>query len=316
MYAQYKVLSILYKIDEVRVKTHHIEKLSTKLTSAEEDIKDLNSEFENERQDFLDTIRTQDKQLKLYEQLLRTVVPCLRQDCNYYNMDKIKDDCKWSEDQSRWVLPKLVLTKASFSPITSKATLLDKRGNVHSSNVPKQLSNPNVQSSSTGPSFARVGSHQSNTSMGSPGAGSHQSNTSIGSPGVFDKPDDKPLSHHLQTFGQPDYFKPKRALELLGQTKDSTYPEQSPSINTNVAIVLSNAATVHGIGTKSAGDMAYNRRPGKLQSLPGNPSLPSLNSPRSQPNMDIIDNVEKRLGRKMKSCEPLGDIKPRKPAYQ
>lgn len=50
---------------------------------------DLNAEFEFERIDYLDTIRKQEKQLALYQQLLEKVQPVLRRDCNYYNLDKV-----------------------------------------------------------------------------------------------------------------------------------------------------------------------------------------------------------------------------------
>ena len=299
--------------DEVRVKTHHIEKVQQKLRSAEEDIKDLYGEFEIERQDLLDTIRNQAKQLKLYEQLLSTVVPCLRRDCNYFNIDKIKDDCKWNEEQSQWALPKLVLTKPNFSPVNSKAAVPDKRSGMHLS-VSKQASNPEVRMS-TGTNLTR---------------GLHASNSSTIPPGIHESQEDERLSHHLQKFGKPEYFKPKRALELLGQTKENPSPEQSSSFpgleasSSNKRVnstsnLLPNAATVHGIDTLSIGESVYNRRPGKLQSLPGNLPLPNLNnlSPhRSQHNVDILGKVEKRLSnRKKKSLEPLADIKPRKPPY-
>ena len=45
--------------DEVRVKSHALEKTQQKLRSAEEDIADLQTEFELERQSYLDTIRNQ-----------------------------------------------------------------------------------------------------------------------------------------------------------------------------------------------------------------------------------------------------------------
>lgn len=296
------------------MKTHHIEKLQQKLRSAEEDNKDLLGEFEIERQDFLDTIRNQDKQLKLYEQLLSTVVPCLRRDCNYFNIDKIKDDCKWNEEQSQWVLPKLVLTKPNFSPVISKAAVPDKRSGMHSS-VSKQASNPEIRMS-TGSNLTR---------------GLQSSNSSTVPPGIHESQEDERLSHHIQKFGKPEYFKPKRALELLGQTKDNPSPEHmysssfpgleastsSKRVNSS-SNLLPNAAAVHGIDTLSIGESVYNRRPGKLQSLQGNLPLPNLNnlSPHRSQHNNILEKVEKRLSnRKKNSLEPLADIKSRKPPY-
>jgi kinesin family protein 3/17 len=44
---------------------------------------DLQSEFEKDRQDYLDTIRKQDQQLLLLQTILDKVQPTLRKDCNY-----------------------------------------------------------------------------------------------------------------------------------------------------------------------------------------------------------------------------------------
>lgn len=63
--------------------------LQFQVHAAECEIADLNAEFEFERIDYLDTIRKQEKQLALYQQLLEKVQPVLRRDCNYYNLDKV-----------------------------------------------------------------------------------------------------------------------------------------------------------------------------------------------------------------------------------
>ena len=277
-----------------------------KVRSAEDDIQDLNSEFEIERQDYLDTVRDQDKKLKLYEQLLRTVVPCIRRDCNYFNIDKVIDDCKWNDDQSQWLLPKLVVTKSNLSPVNSKATVLDKRSGLM--NVGKQASTPEMRN---GAAISK---------------GLHPSNSILVQSGSHDlQEEDSRLLTHLQKFGQPEYFKPKRQLELLGQSKESSSPEHSSSLlgldtsfsskkvgsSTNLQ---PSAAAVHGIDLYT-GDPVYSRRPGKLQSLPGKAPLPTLNSMVASPHRSQHNNVlEKRLSnRKKNSLEPLSDIKGRKP---
>ncbi len=290
----------------MRVKTHHIEKLQLKVRSAEDDVQDLYSEFEIERQDYLDTIRGQDKRLKLCEQLLRTVVPCLRRDCNYYNIDKVMDDCKWNDDQLQWVLPKLIVTKTNLTSVSSKVSVLDKRPG-------KQGNSPDVRSGTS-------------RSM-------HSANLAINQSGTHDTQDEdsKLLSHLQKIGGQPEYFKPKRQLELLGQTKESSSsPEHSSSLpgldasfsNKKMGSTTSlqpSAAAVHGIAL-SGGDPVYNRRHGKLQSLPGGKApLPALNnlpaSPgRSRQSIELLDKVERRLSnRKRNSLQPLSDIKGKKP---
>ena len=47
------------------------------------EIRDLQQEFEDDRTDYLDTIRKQDKQLILLQQILERVQPTIRKDANY-----------------------------------------------------------------------------------------------------------------------------------------------------------------------------------------------------------------------------------------
>ena len=47
------------------------------------EIRDLQQEFEDDRTDYLDTIRKQDKQLILLQQILERVQPTIRKDTNY-----------------------------------------------------------------------------------------------------------------------------------------------------------------------------------------------------------------------------------------
>jgi len=44
---------------------------------------DIQSEFENERTDYLETIRKQGRQMKLLSQILDKIVPALSKECNY-----------------------------------------------------------------------------------------------------------------------------------------------------------------------------------------------------------------------------------------
>lgn len=124
--------------EEVKVKTQQLERTQSKLHSALEDNKDLAAEFEMDRQDYLDTIRKQQMTIKLQEQLLETIVPCLRRDCNYYNLDKVKAECVWDKEQAYWILPRLTVSKSVLSPVTSGSSLLER--SAPNSKLPKQNS--------------------------------------------------------------------------------------------------------------------------------------------------------------------------------
>ena len=56
--------------------------------SIQREITDLQSEFEFDRIDYLDTIRALERQQELSQALLDRIHPCLRRDCNYSNLDR------------------------------------------------------------------------------------------------------------------------------------------------------------------------------------------------------------------------------------
>nr|XP_032643518.1 kinesin-like protein KIF17 isoform X3 [Chelonoidis abingdonii] len=100
--------------EEVRAKSKLLEKMQKKLRAAETEIKDLQSEFELEKIDYLATIRRQEQDCLLFQQLLDQVQPLIRRDCNYSNLDKIRCESIWDEDSGCWKLPELVIQKTSL----------------------------------------------------------------------------------------------------------------------------------------------------------------------------------------------------------
>ena len=278
----------------MREKTQVIERKQAKLLSAEQDIKDLCAEFEVDRQDYLDTIRNQGKSIKLFEQLLRTVVPCLRRDCNYFNMDKIRTECEWDEINQRWVLPKLVINKTALSTPLPKGSL------------PEATQRKGVKTTPTHKNSSRQSS--------SSDINVRDSSSSLLRSQGENSDDDRYMSHvHQKSDESLGYFKPKRALELLNQTHASkevlspihNHASDSP-LKSSGSGSLPSAAAVHGVDPLK--DTGFGRRPGKLQSLARNPPVPQPLPPET----DILEKVEKRLtGRK--NLEPLADIKHKKP---
>lgn len=57
--------------------------MKTKLRSLDRDIQDLQSEFERERCDYLETVRRQEQQLRLLHEIIVKVQPLIRKDSNY-----------------------------------------------------------------------------------------------------------------------------------------------------------------------------------------------------------------------------------------
>ncbi|KAG7394300.1 hypothetical protein PHYBOEH_005389 [Phytophthora boehmeriae] len=75
-------------------------KYRAKLEATRQEISDLNSEFERERENLLDTIREQTKEAKLLEQLVELFLP-------QNELVKVWERAVWSEDREEWNLPKL-----------------------------------------------------------------------------------------------------------------------------------------------------------------------------------------------------------------
>lgn len=274
------------------MKTNALERCRGKLLSSEDDIKDLSSEFETERQDYLDTIRRQDRTIQLYEQLLNTVTPLIRRDCNYFNMDKIKDDCKWDNEAGRWILPKVT---------TTNITIVGLGESPNSSSGGQRMKPPALNASGSDGSLkgARV-----------PSPSAKGVNGFLSSQDRFEE--DKYLSYLQKTDGSSEYFKPKRALEILNKFHPLT-KESSPislhkgfdtmSTSSEDSNIMPNAAAVHGVDANTLGHM----RPGKkLQSLTVSPVIPPSGS--FEKGLEKLDKKKK----KQHSLEPLHDVKLKK----
>ena len=48
------------------------------------------------------------------QEIIDRIQPGIRRDCNYFNIDKIKMQSKWDENEQRWIMPKLVIERTSL----------------------------------------------------------------------------------------------------------------------------------------------------------------------------------------------------------
>ena len=48
--------------------------------------------------------------------ILDKIHPTVRKDCNYSNLERIKQEAVWSDEQSRWRVPDLVVQKTKLPP--------------------------------------------------------------------------------------------------------------------------------------------------------------------------------------------------------
>ncbi|XP_069388640.1 kinesin-like protein KIF17 isoform X2 [Paralichthys olivaceus] len=100
--------------EEVHAKSQILVKVQGKLKAAKLEIRDLQAEFEVERNDYLATIRRLEKEGQLLNSLLERMVPLVRRDCNYSNLDRLKKEAVWDEDSVTWRLPDVMVQKTTL----------------------------------------------------------------------------------------------------------------------------------------------------------------------------------------------------------
>ncbi len=117
--------------EEVQYKTKLFEKEKEKCKFLEDECKDLQQEFEKEREDMLDTIRKSEKQMKLLAKILQKLQPIIPVDSNYYNLDKIQVISNWNEEKQDWICPDLKREKLSLPAMggTDSQSNLDMHNN-------------------------------------------------------------------------------------------------------------------------------------------------------------------------------------------
>lgn len=82
----------------------------------EREVSDLQSEFQLDRADYLESIRRLEKNLKFYQQLIDKALPLLRRDGRFWDVDAIKADAVWNDDLEKWKLPENSMIKLKLPP--------------------------------------------------------------------------------------------------------------------------------------------------------------------------------------------------------
>lgn len=81
------------------------------LKAARLEIRDLQREFELERDDYLANIRRLEREAQLLQGILERVLPLVRRDCNYGCVERLRKEATWDEDSATWRLPEVVVQK-------------------------------------------------------------------------------------------------------------------------------------------------------------------------------------------------------------
>ncbi|XP_023029966.2 kinesin family member 3C isoform X2 [Leptinotarsa decemlineata] len=111
LHNQYKDIS-----HELNLKTEALRKYRHKVKTLEKEISDIQSEFETERQDYLESIRKQEKNIKLLSQICDKLAGTLKKECNYSDLESIREQAVWLDDSQKYKLPELVTTRTKLPP--------------------------------------------------------------------------------------------------------------------------------------------------------------------------------------------------------
>ncbi|CAK5066836.1 unnamed protein product [Meloidogyne enterolobii] len=142
------------KLDAL-VKEYNKERL--KVQSMEKELEDLSNEFELDRLDYLETIRRQDQQLKLFQQILENTgkgikkilkiiflifKAAIRKESNYANLERVKREAIWDEEGERWTLPELSIRQQALPNSVSPAISSELNGSGSDSIASKYSGSP------------------------------------------------------------------------------------------------------------------------------------------------------------------------------
>ncbi|XP_076820220.1 osmotic avoidance abnormal protein 3-like isoform X2 [Clavelina lepadiformis] len=100
--------------DDVKDRDRVIGKQNKRIEGLKMEVEDLNYEFERDRSEYLSTIRRQEREISLLQDILTKIHPTVRRDCNYSNLDRIRSEARYDEEEDRWILPDLVVVKTSL----------------------------------------------------------------------------------------------------------------------------------------------------------------------------------------------------------
>lgn len=73
----------------------------------QQEVHDLQVEFQKEREDFTDIIRKLNQDLMWRQGVIDRMLPIMRLDCNYRNLDAIREQSRWDDDAQTWDMPKM-----------------------------------------------------------------------------------------------------------------------------------------------------------------------------------------------------------------
>ncbi len=214
--------------EEVQYKTKSYEREREKCKFLENEVKDLQQEFEKEREDLLDTIRKNEKQIKLIIKILHKIQPIIPHDSNYYNLDKIQSASIWNEEVQDWLVPDYKREKLSLPTMGNEPNedLAAMNGSMSSNSLKNGIDYENFEQQQYASNQGLLNSRRTAALLnetavvrGGPsvnGMANGYSQVNLREPEI----DRYRIKLENSQFNGSNYFKTKRQSELLGQTQD------------------------------------------------------------------------------------------------
>ncbi|XP_017062611.1 osmotic avoidance abnormal protein 3 isoform X2 [Drosophila eugracilis] len=104
---------------EINIKNDHISKCKEKIKMLEMEVSDLNSEFQLDREDYLDEIRNLGRHIQFYQQLLCKCYPLFQKNGRNWTPETVMQNSSWNEDLKTWRIPEIDSLK--LPPATLKS---------------------------------------------------------------------------------------------------------------------------------------------------------------------------------------------------
>merc|ERR1712178_340877 len=106
--------------EDVRFQKSQVDKAKEVIGRLKSELKETNEHFDMERQKYEEKIFLKEKEVKLLNGIIDKIQPTVKRDCNYYNVDRIKKQAVWDDEEEEWQLPGLRLERNSINESNSQ----------------------------------------------------------------------------------------------------------------------------------------------------------------------------------------------------
>jgi len=97
--------------EDVRFQKGQVDRAKDIIGKLRTELKEADEGFRLEKLKLEDQIFQKEKESKLLEGIIDKIQPTVKRDCNYYNVDRIKKQAVWNEEENEWELPGLRLER-------------------------------------------------------------------------------------------------------------------------------------------------------------------------------------------------------------